>query len=387
TLPNVNGVANADAAHTTQVDLADVPYKCLPQTDPDLMSPPLPSDACSVAGGDGFNSHFPNEPFLLDPYIAPDVSTIDPVHRFYQHRAQINGGRNDRFVAVSNAKGLVMGYHDSTNLPFAAEAVKYTIGDNFFQAAYGGSFLNHQWLICACTPEHTGTTTGLHTVLGGNGIPTTDAPLTPAPEKFAVNTMQPSNTPNGAGAKLPLLENPTIGDRLTEAGISWAWYSGGWDNANSGSPGSFTFHHQPFNYYRNHSPGTPGREHLRDETEFLDAARDGTLPAVSFVKPIGIDNEHPGNSLVRGQQHTLDLVEAVRNGPNWKDTMIVVTYDENGGYWDHVPPPAGDRWGPGTRIPMAVVSPFARQHHVDHTVYDTTSILATIERRWGLAPL
>jgi phospholipase C len=83
----------------------------------------------------------------------------------------------------------------------------------------------------------------------------------------------------------------------------------------------------------------------------------------------------------------LSLINAVKNGPNWKDTAIVVTYDENGGFWDHVAPPTSDKWGPGTRVPAIVISPLARRHFVDHTLYDTTSILATIEHRWSLQPL
>lgn len=90
---------------------------------------------------------------------------------------------------------------------------------------------------------------------------------------------------------------------------------------------------------------------------------------------------------MQGQQHVADLVATVQKSPYWKDTAIVITYDENGGRWDHVAPPKGDKWGPGTRVPMIVISPFAKQGFVDHTRYDTTSILKTIENRWGLAPL
>src|SRR5260370_26743299 len=73
--------------------------------------------------------------------------------------------------------------------------------------------------------------------------------------------------------------------------------------------------------------------------------------------------------------------------PYWPGTAIIITYDENGGRWDHVPPPRTDRWGPGTRVPAVIVSPWAKRRHVDHTLYDTTSILKFIETRWGLAPL
>src|SRR4029453_15782324 len=82
-----------------------------------------------------------------------------------------------------------------------------------------------------------------------------------------------------------------------------------------------------------------------------------------------------------------DLVKAVQQSPAWADTAIIVTYDENGGVWDHAAPPTGDRWGPGTRVPAIVISPYAKKGFVDHTQYDTTSILKLIEERWSLAPL
>ena len=120
------------------------------------------------------------------------------------------------------------------------------------------------------------------------------------------------------------------------------------------------------------------------------------LKPVSFVKPIGEENEHPGYaSEPNGSDHLVDLLGSIANSRCAKDTLVVVTYDEFGGSWDHVPPPGQggtvgphDQWGPGTRIPALVVSPFLKGDFVvDHTQYDTTSILATIEERYGLAPL
>jgi phospholipase C len=109
---------------------------------------------------------------------------------------------------------------------------------------------------------------------------------------------------------------------------------------------------------------------------------------VAFVKPIGAHNEHPGYAdLLSGQQYVADLVQAVQDSPVWKDSVIILTYDEGGGRWDHVPPPPGDQFGPGTRIPALIVSPFAKRGFVDHTSYETVSILKLIETRWNLAPL
>jgi phospholipase C len=120
------------------------------------------------------------------------------------------------------------------------------------------------------------------------------------------------------------------------------------------------------------------------------------LNSVSFVKPIAPENEHPGyTSESRGSEHLVGLLRAIERSRCAKDTMVVVTYDEFGGQWDHVSPPGQgsatgvhDQWGPGTRIPALIVSPFLRGDFViDHTQYDTTSILATIEKRFGLASL
>jgi phospholipase C len=127
---------------------------------------------------------------------------------------------------------------------------------------------------------------------------------------------------------------------------------------------------------------------LKDEKDFVDDIAGGRLPAVAFFKPVGEDNEHPGYaSVLAGENHTAFLIELIQKSPLWKDTAIIVTYDENGGMWDHVGPPRGDRWGPGTRVPALLISPFAKRGFIDHTVMDTTAIDKLIETRFGLAPL
>jgi acid phosphatase len=151
----------------------------------------------------------------------------------------------------------------------------------------------------------------------------------------------------------------------------------------------FVTHHQPFNYFARFAPGTADRaEHLKDYDDLVAAIDKGTLPAVAFYKPQGVLNEHPGYADVQsGDEHIAKLIERIKASPLWSSTAIIVTYDENGGFWDHVAPPRGDRWGPGTRIPTIIVSPFARRGYVDHTSYDTTSIIKLITRRFALEPL
>ncbi len=381
--PGANGFANAGAA-VRQVDKNGAPYATLPQPIDTTKTPPGPDPR--------FPPDLPVRPFNVAEFVLPTDRTGDLVHRFYHEQLQIDGGKMDKFVAWSDAAGLVMSYYDATNMPVGRLAQQYVLADNFFHAAFGGSFLNHFWLVCACTPKWADAPAALRAQLDGAGVLVRDGAVTP--DGYAVNTIFTVNSPHPASANpanlLPNQTMPTIGDRLSERGVSWAWYSGGWNDALAGHADPlFQFHHQVFAFFTRYADGTPGRAaHLKDERDFLSDVRAGRLPAVSFVKPLGPDNEHPGYAdLLRGERHVADLVRAVANSPVWPGTVIIVTYDEHGGRWDHVAPPAADRWGPGLRVPAIIISPLAKRHYVDHTRYDTTSILKLIERRWGLAPL
>src|SRR6059058_1475089 len=191
---------------------------------------------------------------------------------------------------------MVMGYWDLSGLPLYKLAQEYTLADRFFQAAFGGSFLNHQWLICACTPTFPDAPASMLSMpFPDDPEHLEDKQLTP--DRFVVNhePANPSysvNNPHPADANpalmIPNQTAPTIGDRLSEAGVNWAWYAGGWNDALAGNPHPrFQYHHQPFAYYASYADGTAAKaEHLQDEAEFLAALANGALPAVSFVKPL-----------------------------------------------------------------------------------------------------
>jgi phospholipase C len=373
--PGAEGLAQAKPENVIQLDATGEPYTTLP---------PIPR-------GSAFPTNLPNNYFNIDQYVPSDQVSPDVTHQFYQEQLQINGGKMNRFVQYNYTKGFAMGYYKTAQIPLYELAKKYTLCDNFFHSAFGGSFLNHQWLIAAATPIFSNSPPLITAQIDSTGKMIKDGAVTA--DGFAVNTLNSVNLhpKNFTENKLvPTQTAPTIGDRLSDKGVSWAWYSGGWDGVMNGNPPpSFTYHHQPFAYFANYAEGTPGRkEHLKDETEFLEAAKNGTLPAVSFVKPIGRENEHPGQSSIKGgENHAVELINAVLNGPNGKDAVIILTYDENGGFWDHVAPPVIDKWGPGSRVPAIIISPFAKKGYVDHTTYETVSILAFIEKRWKLKPL
>jgi acid phosphatase len=403
------------------------------------------------------SSGMPNQPFLIDDskglngsgvVVSQNIITRDLVHRFYNNMQQIAGGRNDQFAAYSDAGGLSMGYYDGSRMKLWKLAQQYTLADNFFMGAFGGSFLNHQYLICACAPVYPNADAADSpakdsisqieldaqgrfkrlvpadnmpaSVLSGAPRYKRDANLTPKDASgmfYAVNTMQPPYqpsfvpmAPNGDAryadtskpTTLPPQTRPTIGDTLDAKGVPWAWYSGGWNTVNAGTPearkqiysGSVNFqaHHQPFNYYAFLDPvsrAAARAEHLRDfDSRFLTDAAAGKLPPVVFYKPQGNLNQHAGYaSVADGDAHIAEVIGKLQQSPQWKHMLIVVTYDENGGFYDHAPVPVGDAFGPGTRIPALIISPYARKGFVDHTQYDTGSILRFITRRWALDPL
>lgn len=429
TFPGAEGIAQATHEQKTQVDHDGKPLPHLP-----------PTYAHGKADPHYPTAGLPNGPFQIDaPPIngRPDEVLPSPWHLYYQNREQIAGGKNNKFVALSNVGGWVMGYFDGSQMKLWKWAQEYTLADHFFMGAYGGSFLNHQWLICACTPVDPGAPAAVRPRLDSNdnlerkpGSPKSvfdglvqvyDGRV--SPDGYIVNTAQPPYQPSGippAPGKLdfadpakhpaPPQNAKTIGDTLSAKSVSWAWYAGGWDAAIADgrrdakekraviyarSPESPIFqpHHQPFNYHARFAPGTTARSaHLKDEKDLLAAIDGGTLPQVAFYKPAGRNNAHPSyTDLMSGDAHIDMLLTRLKNSPQWKNMLVIVTYDENGGFWDHMPPPAGagwsDRWGPGTRIPTLIVSPYAKRGHVDKTPYDTTSILKLITRRFGLEPL
>jgi acid phosphatase len=408
----------------------------------------------------------PNAPFSIERALTPQsnvllsTSTVtrDLVHRFFEHQMQIDGGKNDGFAAWSDAGGLAMGHYDYDQSALYSLAKEFVLADNFFQGAFGGSFLNHQYLICACAPVYPDADTAAAkpaiAILDSDGaghylpqlkladgakLSALDGPpqfarngnIAPLNyfgdgKFYAVNTMQPAYQPSGNppasgdaenlyadpanATTLPPQTQATIGDALDAKRIGWAWYSGSWDAALAdgrrsalksretiyapaiagGNP-DFQPHHQPFNYYEKFEPKLHGEQraaHLKDYSALIADAAAGRLPAVTFYKPQGNLNQHPGYaSVAEGDGHIADVVAKLRAAPQWRHMVIVITYDEFGGAWDHVAPPQGDLLGPGSRIPALIISPLAKRGTVDHTQYDTASILRLITRRFDLDAL
>jgi acid phosphatase len=412
-----------------------------------LQVGPQTVDGVTYPVGGQFQENLPNAPYPLKGLDGEDLPfglvTRDLWHVFYQNQMQINGGKNDRFVAWADAGGLTMGHYAQSqySLRLWDVAKEFVLCDNFFQGAFGGSFLNHQYLVAATAPFYPSAATSvaksqIAALESDNPRDTRLKPLekSPAsamtgppqfgpsaltPDGYGVNTLAPPywptwlrdpEKPDYSKPDLPNVLVPQshehIGDKLSQKNVDWAWYAGAWQvtldqfKDSTGIPKipNFQYHHQPFNYFVQQGPQNPAERNKRlrdgglgDESrsnKFLADAEAGKLPAVTFYKPQGNLNMHAGYAdIAAGDRHIDRVIKVLRNSPQWENMVIVITVDENGGWWDHVAPPQGDRWGPGSRVPALVVSPFARKGTVDHTVYDTASILRLITRIHGLEKL
>jgi len=464
TFPGANGLARASAASVTQLDRDGKPLRGLPAVwggtgNKVVQGAPIAPVSLTEGQTATFLGSF-NHPYdvaaLYRTAGTADADALrytnrDLYHRFYENQMQINGGANNMFAAWADSGGMTMGYFTpapETDMPLWDWAHQYVLADNFYQAAFGGSFLNHFYLICSCAPLYghggvnpNGGSDPTVAAVEPDGVTLTPAANSPAsaldgppvfkrsgnltPDFYAVNTMMPPYAPSGNAAAdqktvdlksattlVPQTET-TIGDLLTAAHVDWAYYAGAWDFALSHPPfaagvsaavPNFQYHHQPFNYFAAFDPATAAgaanrAAHLLDagvvtdpavlpDSRFLTDIRNGALPPVTFYKPQGSVNEHAAYAnIADGDTHIAALLTALRASPQWDHMLVVVTYDEFGGWWDHAAPPKADRFGPGTRIPALIVSPFARKGTVDHTEYDTTSILRFITHRWNLPVL
>jgi len=377
-IPTANGLHSASNTAKTQVDLDGKPYTTLPQVDPQLPQ------------------NLSNGPFDLSPYINDTSKTIDLTHAFYTEQYQINDGKMNQFVSYGNAKGLTMSNYDVRKLYLGQLAMNYTLFDNWFHGAFGGSFLNHYYLISASIPVYPNPPWDIVNVINETTGKIVDInnELMLTPDHYAVNTMVATSPPHPSWANMSRLLPPqnatNIGDLLTEKNISWRWYSGGYNDAMNGNASqTYQFHHQPFVYFSNYSVGSPGREHLKDETDLLNDIAKGTLPQVSFYKPLGEFNMHPEYSIIGGSsdKKIKEIVEKIKNSPYWSNTVIFITFDEHGGRWDHVAPPKKDRFGPGSRVGCICVSPLCKKGYVESNYYDSTAILKFIEDRFELRNL
>jgi len=275
----------------------------------------------------------------VEPYRFTALETPDVAHSWGAIHEQWNNGAMDGFY--TNAGIWALGYYTAEELPFYYSLhEEFTLCVNYFCSLLGPTWPNRFYLAA-------GTSGGITT----NGV-------------------------WGYG----VFDYPIILDLLDAAGVTWKVYNVSWDSVPFGNTDNVFVFWKRY-AHDNRTRGNKGG--------FLNDLRRDRLPQVSFIIPSfarGWD-EHPPADVSVGMGIQKELVTALRESSAWESSAYIITYDEHGGYFEHVPPPQVDAFGLGIRIPTWVISPHAKRSHLEPTVYDLTSTLKFLERLHGLPTL
>ena len=316
-------------------------------------------------GADGATEGMIHTGEIIPLSRQPDKLTHDIDHSFQGAVRAINGGAMNQFDLISGGADL-SGYSQylEEDIPnYFAYARYFTLADSMFSSLTGPSFPNHLYTV--------GAQSGGAINNPGGGIWGCDAAPTAR--------VQVMDDTGHMSQVYPCFDFTTLADRLEEAGISWKYYAPG-----KGQSGFIWSSFQAINHIRN-SPLWD--ENVVDPSNFEIDALNGNLPALSWIVIGSGLSEHPPASTCQGENWTVQQLNAVMQGPDWNSTVVFLTWDDFGGFYDHVPPPTVDRFGFGPRVPLIVISPFAKHHHISHTVYEYSSLLKFAEKRFRLQSL
>jgi phospholipase C len=318
---------------------------------------------------------------------APDVTPVVN-HQTIDQETAIDGGRMDGFEDISGCEAPQFACYSQfqpSDLPVITSlANAYTVSDRTFSQERIPSWTAHLEIVAGTKDGFEGDNPradlNVAPARGWGCDSKLDAPWSDGSASYPKPIEVPSCVPDQSGAgpyrASPVPYVPTIMDRLDAAGLSWKIYSSG-STTDTGYPWSIC----PSFY---ECLGSSQRSQLVDRKTFLTDAAAGTLPAYSIVTPDFLDSQHNSTSMKQGDAYIGAMVSAAMNGPDWPTTAIFITYDDCGCFYDHVPPPTSDL---GIRVPMVIVSPYAKAHGVDHTVASFAGTLAFVEWNWSLANL
>ena len=287
----------------------------------------------------------------VTPQLLTNLATADLPHARSDFLRVWDSGAMDKYAFFNGV--VSMGHYDSTTAGMNTLwnwAQQFALADNFFPSVMGDAPTNQLYMVAA----------------DDNNLPNSVDPF------FA-----PCNTAVTASAGYTF---PHVGDELTTKGLTWAWYQ-----ENLGVCGSYVAQENPFQFFTD----THASTNVRDLTKFSTDLAAGKLPTVSFVQPGPIHSMHPavGVPITNGITWLDGFIRQVQAAPEWTNTAIIVIWDSSGGWWDHVPPPQVDAQGLGPRVPMLVISPFAKKNFISHAQMDNVSILRFIQSTFGLPSL
>jgi phospholipase C len=303
---------------------------------------------------------------------TPDHLFLDIAHAGKAARKAVNGGLMNRFNllpgAFQNGQDVAMSQMHQSDIPnYWRLASTYTLDDHFFSSVNGPSFPNHLVSVAAQSANTDENPTHLSRASWGC-------------DSGPYATVQQINPTTGKTSRVrPCFNMETLPDELSARHISWKYYS----------PPPFTsgyiwnaldaVHHIRY--------GPLWSTNVPNYKSFIPDALHGRLPAVSWLVTRRLFSEHPPVSTCAGENWTVSVLNAIMRGPDWPHTAIFLTWDDFGGFYDHVPPPRFNLLSLGPRVPTIVISPYARPDFIDHTTYEFSSVLKFIEARFNLPPL
>jgi phospholipase C len=284
---------------------------------------------------------YPGGPGAVAPFHFSFNLSHDLNHSWETAHTAYNGGKMDGFIFAERSLDT-MGYYDGSDIPnYWAYAGHFTLCDRFFSSLMGPSLPNHLYTIAAQS--------------GGE----------------IRNRVKP---PQGG------YDFKTLAELLENSHISWKYYDG------KANPHSFWLWN-PLPGFTSFMRDKRLMAHLVSNLDYFKDIRNGALPAVAWIVPNIRESEHPPVNIQLGMWYTTAVVNALMKSRYWRNTLLIITWDDYGGFYDHATPVQVDQYGYGPRVPAIIVSPYAKPGYIDHTRYDFTSVLRTIENRFHLKPL
>jgi phospholipase C len=320
-------------------------------------------------------------PLLPDP----DMEPTDLCHDESCALAAIDGGKMDQFDAMPGPEGYPAAPNlrsyvqfDQAGIPnYWAYASTYTLADHMFSSMWGPSFPNHLFTIAA----QNGGVSGDPQKPANGFLNPYDYGCDAAPGTLV--TVQSPNLQHTAQV-VPCFDFPTLGDRIDDAGaynpgLTWKYYSPG-----EGEAGYEWNAYDAINHIRY---GPDWSADMVPETQFIADAQSGNLASVNWVVTPDETSDHPPSSICAGENDSVAKINAVMQGPQWGSTAIFLFWDDFGGYYDHVAPPQIYTYGLGPRVPLIIMSPYAKPANISKTQYSFESLLSFAENVFGLPPL
>jgi len=294
-------------------------------------------------------------------------------HDWSPARHAIDKGKMDGFCNIAPNYGSYVQYYQSDIPNYWKYAQTFVLSDNTFSSLTGASFGNHLYLGAASSDEFI-----TNPIFLNKGADNTswgcDAPSYTAAQR--IPDPSASTTPIW---QYPCVDISTLSDLLDSAQLSWRYYA-----VPEGQSGYIWSIFDTISHIRN---GPQWTTNVTAPANFISDVKAGSLANFSWLTPPWVDSEHPPANICTGENWTVNQINAIMNSPLWSSTAIFVTWDDFGGYYDHVLPPKVDYFGLGMRVPMIIISPYVRAHTVIHTQYEFASVLKFAEETFGLPTL